>query len=354
MRRQIFHSEDILQRIHTRGGDSSASGEVRGNLGLVMARPLRIEFAGALYHVTSRGNERRPIFRTNRDRQAFLAFLATVTRRFGWSVTAWVLMNNHFHLVIQTPEPNLSRGMQWLNGTYAAWFNHRYGRCGHLFQGRFKALIIDKETYFAEVLRYVVLNPVRAGLVARPENYRWSSYRATVGQESAPDWLDTAAVHDLFADDVSTAQVQYRDFVDVATARDERLWNRVMNGIYLGTPTWAKQMRALVESRPRSTDHPKTERAIGRPKMHAVVAAVARIAGESVSAIRSVRGNSLKRLVAWIGWHEGLVTLRSIAASLRLRSEGHISQLIRRCERELGSNSTRLAQLDLALADLRA
>ena len=111
-----------------------------------MARQLRIEYPGALYHVTSRGNERRPIFRSVQDRLFFLLFLGLAARRFRWSVTAWVLMTNHFHLVIQTPEPNLSRGMQWLNGTYVGWFNKRHGRVGHLFQGRFKARLIEGET----------------------------------------------------------------------------------------------------------------------------------------------------------------------------------------------------------------
>lgn len=318
-----------------------------------MARPLRIEFAGALYHITSRGNERRPIFRANRDRETFLGFLADATRRFGWSVTSWVLMNNHFHLVIQTPEPNLSRGMQWLNGTYAAWFNHRYSRSGHLFHGRFKAVLVEKESYFAEVLRYVALNPVRAGIVKRPEDYRWSSYRAAAGFEAAPDWLDTVALHQVFDEDVATAQIQFRDFVETRNGHEERLWDRLMNGLYLGTSAWAKQMRAVVESRPRSTDHPTTQRAVGRPQMPAVIEAVAQVAGESVIAIRSVRGNRWRRLVAWLGWHEGLVTLRLIAASLRLRSEGHISRLIRRCEAELGSDNSLLAHLDLALATLR-
>src|SRR5215213_10285052 len=158
-------------------GDSSAKAARRGNLGGAMARPLRIDVPGALHHVTSRGNERRPIFRSNRDREAFLQLLAEAVKRFGWSVTAWVLMTNHFHLVIQTPEANLSRGMQWLNGSYADWFNRRHERSGHLFQGRFKSFLIDQETYFDEVLRYVVLNPVRANMVGGPEEYRWSSYR---------------------------------------------------------------------------------------------------------------------------------------------------------------------------------
>jgi putative transposase len=140
-----------------------------------MARPLRIEFAGALYHVTSRGNERRRIFRDDVDRKMFLTFLGQAVKRFGWSVTAWVLMSNHYHLVVQTPEANLSRGMHWINGTYAAWFNRRHDRSGHLFQGRFHGVLVEKETYLRELLRYVVLNPVRAKMVARPEDYRWSS-----------------------------------------------------------------------------------------------------------------------------------------------------------------------------------
>ena len=319
-----------------------------------MARPLRIEFPGALYHVTSRGNERRPIFRSDRDRRAFLGFLAIAIRRFGWSVMAWVLIGNHFHLVIQTPEPNLSRGMQWLNGSYAGWFNHRHERSGHLFQGRFKALLIEKESYFTEVLRYVVLNPVRAGIVQRPEAYRWSSYRATAGLDSSYDCLDRDAVLAVFDDDHAAAQVQYCNFVQDRIESSDCLWDSLTNGMYLGTDKWAKQMRSLVESRPRSTDHPTAQRAVGRPQMHAVIMAVARAAGECTEAVRSMRGGASRRLAAWLGWHEGLLTLRSIAASLRLRSEGHISNLIRRCDHELGSNRTVLALLDSALADLRA
>ena len=318
-----------------------------------MARPLRIEFPGAVYHVTSRGNEKRRIFKSDRDRRAFLDFLGMTAKRFGWSITAWVLMTNHFHLVIQTPEPNLSRGMHWLNGSYAGWFNHQYKRWGHLFGGRFKAFLIDKETYLTEVLRYVVLNPVRAGLAARPEAYRWSSYRATAGLESAPEWLDQHAPLAPFAPDTQLAQTYYREFVAAKINSDECLWDRVINGIYLGDESWAKKMRRVVETKPRSTDHPRAQRAVGRPKMHDIVSAVAQAGGVAASTIREVRGGRLRQLVAWIGWHEGLVTLRTIAASLRMRSEGHISGLIRRCEQEFSIDARLLACLDQALAAVR-
>lgn len=178
-----------------------------------MARPLRLEFAGALYHVTSRGNERRNIFRTDGDRKAFLGFLGQAATRFGWSITAWVLMTNHFHLVVQTAQPNLSRGMHWLNSRYAGWFNRVKKRSGHLFEGRFKSPLIEKETHFAEVLRYVVLNPVRAHMVERPEDYKWSSYRQTAGYEAAEDWLDVESALAFFHPERDTARQDYREFV---------------------------------------------------------------------------------------------------------------------------------------------
>jgi REP element-mobilizing transposase RayT len=319
-----------------------------------MARPLRLEFADALYHITSRGNERRAIFRTNRDRKTFLTFLGAAALRFGWSVTAWVLMTNHFHLVLQTPEPNLSKRMQWLNSAYANWFNRVHGRCGHLFQGRFKALLIDREAYFADVLRYVALNPVRAKMCERPEQYPWSSYRATAGLEPAPDWLDVASVHGLFGPDEASAQSAYRDFVLAKIGCEDRLWDKLTNQLYLGSEEWCKTMRKQVESKVRSTDHPRTQRPVARPKMHMIVSAVAKAAGETAETIRTTQGHILRSLVAWLGWHEGLVTLRSIAASLRLRSEGHISNLIRRCEQAFSESDELLDQHDRALAALRA
>ncbi len=318
-----------------------------------MARPLRIDLPDVLHHVTSRGNERRPIFRSDQDREAFVQMLADAVKRFRWSVTAWVLMTNHFHLVLQTPEANLSRGMQWLNGTYADWFNRRHKRSGHLFQGRFKSFIIDKETYFTEVLRYVVLNPVRAKIVARPEEYRWSSYRATAGLEAAPPWLDLTAVYLHFDPDPAAAQARYMDYVLAKVDSCERLWDQAINGIYLGGEKWAKQMRAIVESRPRSTDHPGTQRAIGRPTVQKVVAAVAEAGAQAKEIVRSKAGGPLRRLVAWLAWNEGVATLRMIAAALRLRSEGYVSNLIRRCEGELNTDRLLLARFDSAIALLR-
>jgi REP element-mobilizing transposase RayT len=303
--------------------------------------------------VTSRGNEQRAIFRKDDDRRMFLNFLGQAVKRFGWSITAWVPMTNHFHLVVQTPEPNLSKGMQWLNGTYAGWFNRQYKRSGHLFQGRFKSFLVEKETYLREVLRYVVLNPVRAKMAAVPEEYEWSSYPATAGLESAEPWLDLSSIHALFDPDPEAARSIYQDFVTAKVNSSERLWDQVTHGMYLGSGAWAKRMRAMVESKPRSTDHPKKQRTIGRPRMFEIVTAVGSVADLKAGDVREMRGGPLRRLVAWLGWHEGLVTLRSIAASLVLRSEGHVSGMIRRCEKEFADDPVLVDQLTLATAALR-
>ena len=154
-----------------------------------MARPLRIEFSGAIYHVTSRGNARCAIYEDDEDRRAFLSALDRVMVRFHWICHAYCLMDNHYHLLIETPEGNLSQGMRQLNGVYTQGFNRRHNRVGHLFQGRFKAIVVDRDSYLLELCRYIVLNPVRAGEVSRPEEYRWSSYRATAGLSPGAGFL---------------------------------------------------------------------------------------------------------------------------------------------------------------------
>ena len=159
-----------------------------------MARPLRIEYAGAVYHVTSRGDGRKPIFRDDEDRMVLLAILKEVKDRYHWYCYAYCLMENHYHLVIETPDANLSRGMRQLNGVYTMRFNRRHDTVGHVFQGRYKAILIQKERHLLEVCRYVVVNPVRARLVRNPGDWRWSSYRATAGMEGAHPCLTRECV----------------------------------------------------------------------------------------------------------------------------------------------------------------
>jgi len=147
-----------------------------------MSRPLRIEYAGALYHVTSRGDNKAAIYIDDEDRERFLQTLSEVCERYNWVLHTYCLMDNHYHLLIETPESNLSIGMRHLNGVYTQRFNRKHERVGHVFQGRFKSIIVQRESYLLELARYIVLNPVRARMVRKAKNWPWSSYQATGGQ----------------------------------------------------------------------------------------------------------------------------------------------------------------------------
>lgn len=156
-----------------------------------MARPLRLEFSGALYHVMARGNRRAPIYLDDTDFTQFLTGLGKVCERYNWLTHAYCLMHNHYHLLIETPDGNLSRGMRQLNGVYSQRFNRRHGTSGHLFQGRYKAILVQKGSYLLELSRYIVLNPVRARIAPAVQDWRWSSYLETVGRVEPPEWLET-------------------------------------------------------------------------------------------------------------------------------------------------------------------
>lgn len=206
-----------------------------------MTRPLRLEFPGALYHVTVRGNDRQDIYLDDADRLAFLRMLGDVADRTGWICHVYCLMTNHYHLVVETPDPNLGKGMQRLNSRYGQWFNRNHDRVGHLFQGRYKAILVQKEGYLMQLARYVVLNPVRAGIVSDPRAWRWSSYRATIGEVPAPRWLATDWLLSQFGTSPQEAIVAYREFVDDGLDLPS-IWTNLQNQIYLGSDGFVKQM----------------------------------------------------------------------------------------------------------------
>jgi REP element-mobilizing transposase RayT len=178
-----------------------------------VARAPRHQVPDGLYHVTTRGTEGRDIYLNDDDRRFFVHLVAKAVERFLWRCYAYCLMSNHFHLMVETPHPNLAQGMHLVNGTYAQWFNDRYDRAGHLFQSRYGSAVIEREPHLLESCRYIVLNPVRAGLCHRAGLWRWSSYRATAGLTHSPAFLDRDGVLDLFADDRRRAIVNYVEFV---------------------------------------------------------------------------------------------------------------------------------------------
>ncbi|RSZ58197.1 transposase [Massilia atriviolacea] len=209
-----------------------------------MTRPLRLEFPGALYHVTARGNRRHPIFLDHADRRAWLGVLRDACARNNSVVHAYCQMGNHFHLLIETIDARLSAFMGQLNGSYARGFNRRHGTVGHLFQGRYHALLVQKESYLLEVARYIVLNPVRAGLVASPQDWEWSSYRWTVNHVHAPSWLDTQWLLGQLAATPGAAVAAYRDFVARGIGADSPLKD-ARHALLLGTPLSMEEVHAV-------------------------------------------------------------------------------------------------------------
>jgi REP element-mobilizing transposase RayT len=181
-----------------------------------MARPLRVEYPGAYYHVINRGNNQEKIFKNDRDKEKFLEYLAKANQRFSIIIHTYCLMSNHFHLLVETPDPNLSMAMQWINVSYATYFNRKRGRHGHLFQGRFKAILIDADEYLKHLSRYIHLNPVRAKIVAIPSKYQWSSYAAFIGKLKTPSFLETDWLLSNFGKRKKEARRNYKAFVEAA------------------------------------------------------------------------------------------------------------------------------------------
>ncbi len=158
-------------------------------LGITMTRPLRLEFSGAFYHVTSRGDDRKKLFFEEADFELFLTTLSDVCEQYNWIIHAYCLMTNHYHLLIETPDANLSKGMRQLNGVFTQAINRKHGRVGHLFQGRYKSILVDKDVYLLELCGYIVLNPVIARMVDSPDQWDWSSWHNMVGNVTPPDWV---------------------------------------------------------------------------------------------------------------------------------------------------------------------
>jgi len=285
-----------------------------------MSRPLRIEFHGAIYHVTSRGDRREPIFDNDVDRQAFLEITGTAFDRFDACALAYCLMDNHYHLVLHTRRANLSMLMRHINGVYTQAYNRRHRKVGHLFQGRFKAILVDQDAYLLEVCRYVDLNPVRANMVVHPADWRWSSYRTHVGIESALPWLDTPAVHGyLLGRDVASgrdakrAAVRYEKLVE--QGKDVRLWEDALRQqIYLGDDSFIQRMQALLEpERIRAAEVPRPQRRTRPDSIQAYMKAyerneamvrACREGGHTLSAIAREVGLSVSRVSRIIAAYE--------------------------------------------------
>lgn len=231
-----------------------------------MARPLRVAYPNAVYHLTSRGNGQAAIYHGVQDREKFLEILSIVIDRYDWICYAYCLMDNHYHLLVETPTPNLSLGMRHLNGVYTQWFNRTHQRVGHVFQGRFKAILVQKGSHLFELARYIVLNPVRAKIVKRPAEYRWSSFPATLGLTDVPKFIRKGSLLENFGSNTTTARRAYERFVNEGV--EKRPWEKLRGEIYFGDEDFVKSFSAVKGS----SEVPRVQRTPVRPPLKEILA----------------------------------------------------------------------------------
>ncbi|OGW36497.1 MAG: hypothetical protein A2Y97_14045 [Nitrospirae bacterium RBG_13_39_12] len=225
-----------------------------------MARQLRIEFEGAFYHITSRGNQRERIYFEDGDRDSFLEILKRTKERYGYHLHAYVLMDNHYHLMVETPKANISQTMQNINTSYTVYINKKHRRSGHLFQGRFKGMIVDKDEYLVTLSRYIHLNPVRAGVVQKPEEYKWSSYGFYIDSSNKDTLVNTGDTLSMFSGKKRQAVKAYKEFVDRGIGKEDNPLKDVEAGILLGRISFKERIKALLEKRKEDEEIPQIKR----------------------------------------------------------------------------------------------
>jgi len=252
-----------------------------------MGRPLRVQYPGAVYHITSRGNEKKNIYFDDSDRRRFLEILKDYHDRFGILIHCFVLMDNHYHIVMETPEGNLLKVMHGINSAYTGYLNRKYHRAGHLFQGRYKGILIDKESYLLQLSRYVHLNPVRAKIVDIPEQYEWSSYGGYISKRRQLKWVEYSWILSNFGSDNQRARSEYRKFVeDGVDGGVENPFKNVYEQVLLGGEEFKERIRDLIKGQPLG------EGIVGRNRFKGIVHVdeLVRAVGDALG----VKGEELK------------------------------------------------------------
>jgi len=325
-----------------------------------MARALRIERLGGRYHVTARGNDRQAIFRNDADRLHFLELLAGLGARFGTRVHAYVLMDNHFHLLLETPEANLSRTMQWLGVSYSVWFNRRHQRAGHLFQGRFKAFLVENDSGWQEVARYVHLNPVRvagldlskqqraasrAGIVGEPprevvarrlrilRQYRWSSYRGYAGYGAPLAWVWREPLERSCggrSQSRSERQAALRQYTEAAVRQGvvERPWDRLVAGLVLGNEAFARKLREEIRGNVREQGQIKA--LLPAVEWRRIIEALERAKGETWEGFSGRHGDWGRDAALWLGRRVGRLRLGELGVLVGGMDYAAVGQALRR------------------------
>ena len=305
-----------------------------------MARPLRIEFPNAIYHIMARGNARQAIFHEPEDYERLRRGLGQTVQRCDWTLLAFACMPNHLHLLLQTPQANLSRGMQYLLSGYANWYAKRHHRPGHLFQGRFRGELIEDESYFWAVSRYIHLNPVRGKrpLVSHPRDWPWSSYPGYAQRRRRVDWVAYDAVYRAWQGEMGGGQpeVAYRRYVEAGLAEPpENPLHKAVHGWLLGSAAFVQRMRDQMKQ-PAHEDQVPAGRQLRNVDPQRVLDAVAAHYGVSVETFRQPRSaNPPRDVAAWLTRRLTTATLRELSATFGLNHPDSVNNLVRRVDRQL-------------------
>ncbi|MFC1869158.1 transposase [Thermodesulfobacteriota bacterium] len=310
-----------------------------------MARPLRITYPGAFYHITSRGNEQKAIFKSKRDRERFLEYLESASQRYDALIHAYVLMDNHYHLLLETPSGNLPQIMRHINGAYTTYFNTKRGRFGHLFQGRYKAILVDIDEYAKELSRYIHLNPVRAKVVETPEEYKWSSYQFYIGKTKPPDWLCRNFVLRYFGKKFSRSQKEYQKFVGILTGENyESPLMETVSSTILGPSDFIAYIKdKYLSGKKADKEIPALKELSERPLMDDIFDDVDSVFGAEESLARNIKlylcqrytGRKLKDIGSEFGIGESGVSQASRRISKRMGKVRKLKRKIERIEKAL-------------------
>lgn len=311
-----------------------------------MARQLRVNLEGAFYHVFSRGNEQKPIFLDDQDRASFLEILGNTAEKYLFKYHAYALMSNHYHLLIETPKPNLSRGMHHTNVSYAEYFNRRHKRVGHLFQGRFKALLVEKESYLVILGRYIHQNPVAANLSFSPWTYAWSSCKEYLGLRKAPAWLHLQDTLSYFGEKLEEQFLAYKMFLESAAEEDPA--KKAVGQTLLGSESFVESVRQALKLNPEQTNEiaHKTN-FLARPSPEMTQEAIAKIFNIKPEELAGgTKQRMAKKLAIYLLKERAGLTLKEIADRFLLGQSG-VSRIVSRLKTKMAQDENLRRQMTL-------
>jgi REP element-mobilizing transposase RayT len=310
-----------------------------------MARPLRITYPGAFYHVTSRGNEKKPIFKSLADREKFLFYLESATRRYDATIHVYCLMENHYHLLLETPSGNLSQIMRHINGAYTTYFNTKRQRAGHLLQGRFKAILVDMDQYAKELSRYIHLNPIRAKMVDGLQDYRWSSYLDYIGNRKPPAWLERDIILGYFGKKPSIAEKNYREFIDKKLAQKYKSpLTEVVGSAVLGSADFVNEIKKrFIDGKKANRDLPAIRALSSKPAITEIIKEVESAFNRQPAQAKNVSlylchrhtASSLKQIGRHFNIGESAVSQASRRFGMKIIRDKKLSKMIKGVENRL-------------------